>query len=888
MTGAREPRWEFGRRLVGRWWRSPERDLRDEMALHVELRAADLRAQGLDDAEARARAQREVGAVERVAPVAVRLAHAAERRRRVSQLVDEVLQDVRSAWRSSRRSPGFTALVLLTIALGLGANAAIFGVVNVTMFTPLPFDPDNTLVRVREFRATDGGGQIPVDASGRTAEAVARMSAVFRDSVALSGTGRALAREGGALRLAAMRVGPGFTRVVGITPFLGRPFTPDEEQAGEAGGAALISHRLWQTVLGGAPDVIGRTIRLDDHPFVVTGVLPVNFHVPYDTDVWFPSRFEPNERSVFILARLAPGVTVGHAQAALLPIGEELNRRYPDLMRGLGVTAVQARDFFVNDEHRMSLVLMAAVGLLLLIACTNVALLLTTRFAARQAEVAMRAALGCDRSRQIRQFVTEGVALYLVGGAVGLAVAVGLGDVLVVLLPENLAHEVGLTGIPLDWTLVGFSAAVSLVTGVGFGLLAAMRTTQADLHAVMKGSGRSVAGAASRGLLGGLVVAEVALAVVLLFSAGVMVDTFRRLSARDLGFRTEGVTSAQMDLTAPRYLTQDARRVFVSRLLERLATVPGVEAAGITTVNPLCCGDWGARVLPDGVDVVTQADAPIVQHFIVSPGYFDAVRRPFVDGRNFGAQDGPTGAPVVIVDRAMAARFWPGQSAIGKRVRRWSATGAHPWLTIVGVVESATEGGEYPESWYLPHAQNADGPSADGIHLMVRGPEPAAVARAVRGVVADMDPALALYGVTTLDALVGENLRQDRMGAWISAVFGAAGLLLAALGLYGVLMFVVTGDRVEIAVRRALGASGRDVVLLILGRGLRLMAYGFMVGGVSALGLAQVIPRYFEDAQPELRLVGVAVAILFVTGVVAMAAPVRRALRLDPLAAMRQ
>lgn len=888
MTGSREPKWEFGRRLVG--WRRPattERDVRDEMALHVELRAQELRAQGLSDSDAHARALREVGNPARVAPVAVRLAESGDRRRRVTQWFDELRQDVRTAWRSSRRAPGFTALVVLTIALGLGANAAIFGVVNVAVLAPLPFDTNNTLVRVREVRTAADGTAMMVDASRRTADAVAQMPDVFADSVPLSGAGRALTRSTGAVRVSGMRVGPGFTRVVGISPVLGRTFSPQEESAGDNAGVALVSHRFWQTMLGAELSALGQALHLDGRAHLIVGVLPPNFHVPYDTDVWFPSRFGENERQIFLLARLTPGVSIDQARAALTPVGDELNRRYPDVMRGLGVSAVMARDYFVGGEDQIALVLMGAVALLLLIGCTNVALLLTTRFAARQVEVAMRAALGCSKRRQTRQFVTEGVLLFVAGGSVGLGLALLFKDVLVVLLPDAIRTQVGFSGIPLDWRLVGFAATLSVISGVGFGLIAAMRTSGADLHAVMKGGGRSVAGASSRGLLGSLVIAEVALAIVLLFAAGVMVDTFQRLSRRDLGIDITGVMTMRVDLNATRYASADARRLFVERVLARTRELPGVIGAGATTVNPLCCGNWGMRMVADGMPPLSQNEVPVVRHFIVTPGYFSTLRRPVVEGRDFSSEDGAGTEPVVIVDRPLAERFWPGESAIGKRVRRWSVDDSYPWLTVVGVVGAAVEEGDYTEAWYLPHAQNATGPSAEGVHVMVRAAAAGAIEREFRQVVAAEDPALAVYDVATMTSLLAEELQQDRLGAWVSGVFALAGMLLASLGLYGVLSFVVAGDRAEIAVRRALGATSRDVLALIFGRGLRLVGGGVVMGAAGAWIVAAMLPQWFEAAQPDLTLIAWSAALLFVAAVVAMIPPTRRALKLDPLDAMR-
>ena len=889
MTPSGRRRRDFGnnlRSLSG--WRDASADVRAEMELHVDLRARELESQGRTPQAALDQAIREVGARERVEPAVAQLAAAADRTTSRAQRLDELGQDVRYALRSFRRTPGFTALALLTIALGLGANAAIFGVVNVAFFTPLPFDPDNTLVRVREYRQAADGSIVNVDASRRTADAVAERPDVFRSSVPVSGVGRALARDGGAVRVASMRVGPGFTAVVGIKPLLGRTFTAEEETAGDGSGAALISHRLWQTVLGGDATVIGSTLRLDGRPHEVVGVLPPNFHIPYDTDVWMPSRFGENERSIFIFARLAPGVTIDQARAAFEPIGRRLSEQYPDLMRGLGVTVVEAREYFVADEDRVALALMGSVAFLLLIACSNVALLLTTKFASRRKEVAVRAALGCGRARQIRQFVTEGVVLFMAGGAIGLLVALWLRDSLIVFLPENIASQVGIEGIPLDMRLMAFSAALSMLAGVGFGLIAALRAGRADLNSVMKGGSRSVAGAASRGTLGTLVIAEVALALVLLTAAGTMVGAFQRAQAQDLGFDPTGVLTMQVDLSADRYQTADARRAFLARALERARALPGVVAAGATTVNPLCCGNWGMRVTPEGYPVVAAAQTPIVQHFIVTPEYFEAIGQKVVQGRAFTDRDAEGAEMVVMVDRAFADRFWPGQDPIGKRVRRGALDSPYPWLTVVGVVATAREEGEYGEAWYQPFAQHAMGPSATGVHLMLRASgDPAALAPQVRAAAAEIDPDLALYDIATLDGLRRDNMRQERLGAIVTAMFAIAGLLLAALGLYGVLSFVVSEDLREIAIRLALGASRGSVLALVVGRGARMAGIGLAIGAVAAFAASGLLARVIDGAQPDWRVVAAASAVLMSAALAASLLPARRALRLDPLQTLR-
>jgi putative ABC transport system permease protein len=871
------------RSLLG--WRDARADVREEMALHVDLRAAELQARGLSADAARQQARREVGAADVVAPIAAALADVTDRRSSLAQRWDEFRQDVRHALRVFGASPGFSILAVLTIAVGLGANAAIFALVNTLFLRPLPFDPERNLVRVREYREAADGTRNEVDASFRTAEAVARRTDLFSTSVAMVGVHRALVRGDGPLHVQATRVGPGYTGVLGITPVIGRPFTADEERT--VAGVALISHRLWQSVFAGSPAVIGERIRLDDQLLEVVGVLPPVMHVPYGSDVWFPSRFSEMQRSVFILARLAPGVSREQAIAGMEPEAVQLNQLYPDLMRGMGITAITAYQHFVNDDDRIAMALMGAVGFLALIGCANVSLLLTTRFASRRREVAVRAALGCGRGRQVRQFVTEAVVLFAAGGIAGLLLATWLQDWLVVFLPRAFATQVGVEGIPLDFTVVTFAAAVAVITGVGFGLIAALRATGADLNAVMKESGRSMAGDRSRGTLRGLAAAEIALALVLLAAAGMMAATFQRLQAQDIGFEPEGLLTVQAGTEAPRYAGGSARVNYVNAMLERLRAMPGVERAAVTTVNPLCCGDWGARGAVDGIPAATQQELPIFQHQLVSDDFFETMRIPIVRGRGFTADDRVGREMVVVVDDRAARRFWPGQDPIGKRVKRGLPQGPEPWMTVVGVVGTVDDVGEYGETWYLPLAQHPTGPSSNLLHFMVRAQNPNALLPAIKSLSAELDPVLALHDSRTMDVVRAERLEQGRVGTFVTLTFAAAGLILASLGLYGVLSFVLAADRREIGVRLALGAPRGRVAGMIVARGLRVAATGLLIGLPLGVAVSMVLVRVFPDARVEFGILTVATAVILAAGLLATAVPALRAMRLDPLEALR-
>jgi predicted permease len=860
-------------------WRRTADDIREELRLHDQMRAADGRAPRTPVDERAIVAQ------------GVRLLDDADRSARRLQVFEEIWADIRYAWRMLRRRPGFALGSILTIGLGLGANTAILGLVNGVYFRPLPIDPDGRLVRIREFSLAPDGSRRQADAGKPVFDAVIAADGLVADAVVVNSSSLSLVTGTGTERVAAARVSAGLTRVLKVEPMLGRAFTADEEAQGEGSGVLLISHRLWTRSFGRAQEVIGRQVSTGDRSLTVVGVMPPGFEFPYDSEAWRPARFAENERSLVIFGHLAPGVSLESANIGLEAIGRQVNERLGAAALGLGLNAVPARQTLVGDDGRLAVVLLGSVAFLLLIACANVTMLLSSRLLARQTEVVIRASLGCGRGRQLRQFVTETMLLFALGGVAGWGLALGLKDFLVVMLPRTFVEQLGMTSIPLDGRVAGAAIVLAAAAGLVFGLIAAKRATRDDLQAVMKNGGRSSTGARSRRTVAALVVVEIALALVLLAGASLLVQTVHALSRRDAGFTPEGLLTFQMEFRGDRYASGPARVQFLDTAVEKLGALPGVEAAGITSVNPFCCGDVGMRLTVEGQPVPAER-VVTAQHMLVTPTFFSAMRIPLREGRTFTDLDREGQPPVVVIDEHFARRFWPGQSAIGKRVKRGLADSTFPWMTIVGVVAPIEKNGDYGEMWYLPFRQLPVGPSSTTAHGMVRvrdGGDPLALLPAVRRTIGETDALMPVFRPATMAQLGRERYAQRRLGAAITATLAVAGLVLAVLGVYGLMSSAVAGDTRDIAIRLALGAPRRQVMADVVTRALKLGALGAAVGlplaWLSAGGLRALV----ENLAPVQWSVFTGIAAVLVTAVVVAALlPARRAIRIDPLRALKE
>ncbi len=796
--------------------------------------------------------------------------------------------DARRAARGLLRAPAFTGAVLLTLAVGLGGTTTIVGLLDTVFRAAMPFEEGDRLVRIRSRAQLGDGASRAFNVTPRDFHLLRDGSRVFEGVVAQVGGSVTLLGEGEPEYVQLIRVSAGWADVLGVEPRLGRAFTAEEEALGDDAGVAMIAHALWESRFGADPAAIGARLDYDGGAFRVVGVLPPSFAYPYSGRIWTPSlpdRADFQSSNLNVVARLRPGSSVADAAEDADRLYAALRADAPGTARNDGFLVTTAREDFIRDGGQALRSLALAVVFLLLLVCANVANLFTARGMARRRELALRAAVGAGSGRLLWTAVLESTLLFLVGGALGLALVGPLGSAVEILIPSTLRTQLALDSVRVGPRLVGFTALLAVVVGAATGVVSARWGARADVHEVLRQGGRGQSRSGGR-LRDALVVAELALALVLLVGAGALFDHFRRLQAADLGFDTESIYTAQATLEHERYASGEARLALLRAIEAELGAHPDVLAAGITSVNPLCCGDWGAAIRVEGLERPVDAPRIIVDHKYVTPSYFDAVGIELERGRFFSAADGPTDPWVVVVDEAFAERFWPGEDPLGRRVAM-EADDA-PWRTIVGVVEPSYDGNDANEAWFLPLLQEPEGRSAEMIDVMAglaRGPAAAGILRAA---VTAADPALAVHSVAAMSDLRADVIGQDRLGAVIARAFAAVGLLLAALGLYGLLAYQVELRSRELGTRVALGADRPAVVSVVLGQAGRRLAIGVVVGSLLAWALNQTLVRTLEGVQllPLPLFAGLVVLLLMAAGASTLA-PTWRALRLDPARVLR-
>ncbi|MDQ3803685.1 MAG: ABC transporter permease [Acidobacteriota bacterium] len=861
------------------------REIDEELQFHIDMRAEENVRRGMTPAEARRAAEERFGHRLRIKEMSYGV--------RGGGWLETLWQDLRYAARTLRTRPGFAAVAVLTLALGIGANTAIFSVVNAVLLRPLPYEDPERIVRIggtNQRRGAALGSFSPQDFFDWRERAN-----VFEALAAYDGWSPSLTGAGEPERVEAARVSPGFFGVLKVSPALGRDFLPAEEQRGNH-LSVILSHPFWQRRFGGDPRVIGRSLTLNGHGYTVVGIMPAGFAGPKFTggdfeqaELWAPfapdlSQWTRDGRSVdAAIARLKPGVSLAQAQAELDAIAAQLQRQYPDTNAGIGAAAASLHEQAVGAIRPALLTFLVAVGLVLLIACANVANLLLARAAARQKEIAVRMALGAGRARIVRQLLTESVLLAGLGGAAGLLLALWATSLLVALGSDAIPRP---DEIAVDARVLGFTLGVSLLTGIAFGLAPALAASRPDLNETLKEGGRSQTfGRGRKRVRGVLVVSEVALSLLLLIGAGLLVKSFVRLRRVDPGFDPRHVLTMNAFLPGARYPEEWQHAAFFEKVLERVRALPGVESASVVSNLPVSGNYDRISLYVEGQTPAAREDIPDAERYMVDAEYFKTMRIPLLGGRPFNDRDTAEAPPVVIVNESVARRFWPGESAVGKRVR---TDPSRPWLTVVGVVgevrhyslEAAPN-----MQLYLPHRQV---PSQVMTFAVRSAGDPGAQAAAVRGQVWAVDKDQPVYDVRTMGQLLSESLAQRRFTMLLVGVFAGVALLLAAVGLYGVMNYAVAQRTHEIGIRMALGAQRGDVLRIMLGQGMALTLGGVGLGLVAAAGLTRVLESllYGVSALDPAVFAGVTF-ILIAVAFLACCIPARKATRVDPIVALR-
>lgn len=793
--------------------------------------------------------------------------------------------DLRYALRLICADWRFSTTLVATLAIGIAASGALFNVVNATLLRPLPIPDEARVYRLQDFTLGPDGQQVRRSNRVLNFLAIRDEARSFSRVIGMRSLEWPLMAGDTPVPIAVGLVSEGSFDLLGVRAQWGRLPTPDEERAGLDAGVMVLSHSLWQRQFAGRPDVIGRTLRVEERLATVIGVLTPGFRFPYDVEAWMPERVDSaTDASLAVFARLAPGISAHQAQAELDAIAAQAETVRPILNRGVGFAMTPVREFMVEGRARTSIALMGAAVLLLALASANVANLLLARGTRRATEIAVRAALGAERSRQVRQMLVESLVFAALGTIAGLAIAHPLSDLLVGLVPNNLSDQLGLTETTLDLRAALFAAVVTGLVGVLAGLVPAVKLARSDVSETLR---RQTRGSSSgHRLMRVLVIGEVALASVLLVSAGLMVENLQRLLQADLGLQADALYAFRVTLPS-RYDSAERRVQLVRRLDEAARALPGIERSGLTSWNPLGRGSFGAPIESEDRPLALGQSPLIVNHRLVTPGWMAATGVPLLRGRAFTDADTATSPPVAIVSRRMASRLWPGEEAVGKRLRQ--ARPNEPWITVVGVAGDVRDTGTWAETWYVPYEQHAATLAGGTVHVMVRSQVDAgAVVSALREATTAIDPLLPVPEPSIMTTMWSQAQTPQRMAAMVSTIFGASGLLLAALGTYGVLAYLVSARAREFGIRQALGARPGDVLGMVLRDGIELALGGLLVGaGLSAAAVQALGAVTTEVSTVPGVLPWVVAGALISAALVASLIPARRATRVMPIEVMR-
>src|SRR5215213_7107990 len=793
------------------------------------------------------------------------------------------LQDLRYAVRMMAKRPGFTLIAALTLALGIGANTAIFSAVNAVLLKPLPFPESEQLVDLSETFKPDGFGSVSVPYY----EDWKNQNTVFTGMSAYSFTSFNL--EGGDTpqRIPGIRVSANYFDVLGAKPALGRAFLPGEDVAGQQ-NIVVIGDDLWRRNFAADPNIVNQSIAVNGQKYTVVGVMPRELSSLYRTvQMWSPLVFPEQDRvnrgdhKYLVIGRLKSGVNVAQAREQMNGIAQRLEEQYKN---GRGIRVMQIEELWVANVRSALLMMMVAVGFVLLIACTNVANLLLARATVRRREIGIRIALGAGRGRLIQQFLTEGLLLSLIGGAMGIALAWwsmgALGKIAFPFLPRS-------QEIRIDSRVLLFTLAVSILTSVVFGLIPSLQAGKTDVQETLKEGGNTM----SAGSVGGwlrpiLVVVEVAAAVVLLIGAGLMIRSILRIREVESGLKPQNLLTAKLSLPREKYPDAEAAIRFHQQMLERVSTLPGVESAGLISHLPIEERGFNGNISVEG-KTYPPNESPLVEFRVVNAEYFKASGIPLLRGRLFSKEEHDDTQPVVVINDAMAKQIWPGEDPIGKRV--FDDTKA----TVIGVVGDVKNYGllrkPAPEM-YAPYAVKNFWPDMRwNMRLLVRSTlDNASIASAVRREVQAVDPGQPIYAVQTMNLVIENTVRDKSLNTTLLTVFAGVSLLLAVIGVYGVMSYTVAQHTREIGIRMALGAQPGTIVRLIVGRGLVLVSVGAVIGVLASFGLTRFIENMLFGVTPTDPLTFVMiVSLLGLVALLACLIPAQRAMRVDPIVVLR-
>jgi predicted permease len=876
-----------------------EAEIVEELSQHLEEEYERALRCGASDAEARQQVIEQLNAADLLG---CELKHV---ERRVSQnpvtlgtegkinIFADLWQDLRYGLRTLLKNPGFTIIAVVALALGIGANSAIFSVVNAVLLRPLPFKNPEQLVMVWE-NATHLGFPKNTPSPPNFLD-WQRQNTVFTGMAAISERSFNLTGVGEPERLDGRRVSANLFDLLGVPALLGRTFVPDDDRPGTH--VVLLSYSLWQRRFGSDPNVIGRAVTLNGESYTVIGVLPRSVHLPgygnWNDQVWVPIAFnneEITERGnhfLDVIARIKPAITLKQAQAQMETIAARLAKEYPRYNTRIGATVTPLHEELVGDMKPALLILLGAVGLVLLIACTNVANLLLARTAGREKEIALRLALGASRSRLTRQFLTESVLLALLGGCFGLLLALAGVHVLKTFVPATILQ---IQAINIDARVLVFTALIALLTGIVFGLAPATHSSHSNLNDSLKEGGRdSAVGKKGNRIRGLLVIAEVAVSFILLIGAGLLINSFLHLRNLDPGFRTDHLLTMKVDLSELKYPDGERRSVFFDEVLRSVRALPGVQSVAVAGNLPFTYNGDSMGIAVEGIPDSPPDQWPDVIYRAVGPGYFSTMGIPMIRGRDFTDQDKVDSKSVVVISEKTAQHYWPGQDPIGKRLKPGATTSNAPWREVIGVVKDVRQNDFIAQpkmQMYFTYRQLKD--LAANALVVRTSVEPMSLASSIRNAIWAVDKDQPVANIDTMDHIVSEAIARQRFSMLLLGIFAGLALVLAAVGIYGVMSYSVAQRTHEIGIRMALGARRADVLQMTVKQGLKLVGAGMMLGLVAAFLLTRVLASllYGISATDPITFVGISLVLLAVA-ILASYIPALRATKVDPIIALR-